>query len=210
MINTIIDVNHENSLQFPKLQEAGIVAIIHKATEGKTFKDPLYKARKKQALELGFLWGAYHFSSGDDPIVQVKNFLSVENAEDPEILIALDFEESTSGPDMTLEQAHQFVSEVKKRTGRFPLVYGGNLIRENVKGEDKILKNCPLWYARFREVPVGIPKKTWPKFTLHQYTDGELGPEPRKTPGSSGADRNRFAGTVTQLRAAWPFTAAAA
>ena len=153
MIDTIIDVNHANSLKFTTLQEAGILAIIHKATEGRTFKDSKYKSRKKQALELGFLWGAYHFSSGVDPVAQVDNFLSVEDAEDPKTLIALDWEDSTSGANMTLAQAREFVSEVKKRTGRFPLVYGGNLIRENVKKEDKILRNCPLWFARYRETP---------------------------------------------------------
>jgi lysozyme len=207
MIDTIIDVNHNNSINFTKLREAGIVAIIHKATEGETFKDSKYKTRKKQALDLGFLWGAYHFSSGRDPSSQVSNFLSVEDAEDPNILIALDWEDSTSGANMTLAQAKQFVSEVHERTGRFPLLYGGSLIRENVTEEDKILfENCPLWFARFRETPIGIPEDTWRKATLHQYTDGDIGPEPRKTPGASGADRNRFDGTVKDLRAAWPFT----
>ncbi|SRR6266487_27633 len=209
MIDTIIDVNHDNSLNFTKLQEAGIVAIVHKATEGKTFKDSKYETRKKQARELGFLWGAFHFSSGVDPVAQVKNFLSVEDAQDPNIFIALDWEDSTSGDNMTLAQAQQFVLEVKDRTGRFPLIYGGHMIRENVKKENKILKNCPLWYQRYRETPLGIPMHTWPKFTLWQYTDGSHGPEPRKTPGASGADRNRFDGTVKQLRAAWPFPAVA-
>ena len=207
MIDTIIDVNHDNSIDFTRLQEAGIVAIIHKATEGETFKDSKYKTRKEQALELGFLFGAYHFSSGRDPISQASNFLSVEDAEDPNILIALDWEDSTSGANMTLAQAKQFVLEIKERTGRFPLLYGGHMIRENVTKKDKILfENCPLWFTRFRETPIGIPKDTWPTFTLHQYTDGDIGPEPRKTPGASGADRNRFDGTVKELREAWPFT----
>jgi lysozyme len=206
MIDSIIDVNHNNSINFTKLQEAGIVAMIHKATERETFKDSEYKTRKKQALDLGFLWGAYHFSSGRDPISQASNFLSVEDAEDPNILIALDWEDSTSGANMTLAQARQFVLEIKERTGRFPLLYGGHMIRENVKKKDETLKNCPLWYARYRETPIGIPTHTWPTFTLWQYTNGTLGPEPRQTPGASGADRDRFDGTVKQLRVAWPFT----
>lgn len=206
MIDTIIDVNHANSLNLDKLEEAGIVAIIHKVSEGATFKDPKYKLRKKQARDRGFLWGAYHFSSGGDPIAQVKNFLAVEDGSDPDVLMALDWEDSTSGPNMTLAQAQQFVTEIQKRTGRFPVVYGGSLIRENVTKPNKILKNCPLWYVRYKDTPAGIPTHTWPAFTLWQYTDGQLGPQPRLTPGSSGADRNRFDGTVKQLKAAWPFT----
>jgi lysozyme len=206
MLDTIIDVNHDNSLNFDKLLEAGITAIIHKVSQGATFKDPKYKARKKQARDLGFLWGAYHFSSGADPIAQANNFLSVEDASDPDILIALDWEDSTSGRNMTLIEAQEFVSEIRRRTGRFPVVYGGNLIRENVTKPNKILKNCPLWYVRYRDTPIGIPTHTWPTFTLWQYTNGKVGPEPRLTPGSSGADRNRFDGTIKQLKAAWPFT----
>ena len=46
----------------------------------------------------------------------------------------------------------------------------------------------------------------WPTFTLWQYTDGDIGPEPHETPGTNGADRNIFQGTVRQLRDLWPFT----
>ena len=64
MINTIIDIYHEEHIDFQQVKDAGIRAIIHKATEGTGFIDPKYRDRKRVAKGMGFLWGAYHFSTG--------------------------------------------------------------------------------------------------------------------------------------------------
>jgi lysozyme len=66
MIDTIIDIYHQNSVDFGRVQAAGIVAIIHKATEGSRYKDSEYQNRRAAAKNREFLWGAYHFSSGED------------------------------------------------------------------------------------------------------------------------------------------------
>jgi lysozyme len=212
VIDTIIDINHDNEIDFQRAKDAGIIAIIHKASEGATLKDPRYAARKQRALTLGFKWGAYHFSSGRDAREQVDNFLGAEDGSDPNILLSLDFEPSSSGPDMTLDQAHEFVTQIQQRTGRYPVIYGGILIREALASgrEDSILKNCPLWYVRYASSPIGIPTSTWPSYTLWQYTDGQAGEEPHGVPGVSGADRNRFQGTTEELLATWPFSVASA
>jgi hypothetical protein len=65
---------------------------------------------------------------------------------------------------MTIEQARDFVELIREKIGRFPVIYGANLLRESLGSVvDPLLKKCPLWYARFREVPIGIPRelKTW-------------------------------------------------
>ena len=77
---------------------------------------------------------------------------------------------------MTIQQARDFVELIQEKTGRFPIIYGANLLREALGSTiDPLLKKCPLWYARFREVPIGIPP-TFKDFTLHQFTDGHNGP----------------------------------
>lgn len=205
MTNAIIDIFHGNEIDFQKVSDAGIIAIIHKATQGTGIKDKKYHARKEKAKAMGFLWGAYHFSTGESVTDQVENFLSFAVPGDDE-LISLDWEPS-DGPDMTIDQARDFVQLIKKETGRFPVIYGGSLLREQVGHmEDEILKQCPLWYARYRSSPVGIPAQIWPTFTLWQYTDGNDGPEPQDTPGVGGADRNIFDGTADNLREEWPLT----
>jgi lysozyme len=211
MIDSIIDIYHLNPIDFEKVKAAGIVAIIHKATQGSHLKDDKYQDRRARAKQLGFLWGAYHFTSGESPTDQADNFLSFAQPEDDE-LIALDFEPSSSGPDMTLEQAHRFIERVQTKLGRTPVIYGGSMLREAVGSkEDTLLAKCPLWYARYSgtDMPEGIPPQIWPMFTLWQYTDGDNGSEPRTVDGIGRCDRNRFLGTEEDLRAAWPLTKSA-
>lgn len=206
MINTIIDIYHQNDINLGVARDGGIVAVIHKATQGGAVRDSRYHQRRQQAKNLGLLWGAYHFSTGASVDDQVENFLNHARPEDDD-LISLDWEPS-DGPDMTLAQARQFVQMIRNETGRWPVIYGGHLLREAVGHQpDPILSNCPLWYARYGNSPIGIPTQVWPTYTLWQYTDGDVGPEPHTTPGAGGGiDRNIFQGTTEQLRNQWPFT----
>jgi lysozyme len=211
MIDTIIDIYHQNPIDFDRVRDAGIVAIIHKASEGARFTDRKYHDRRARAKDLGFLWGAYHFASGEDVVHQVENFLSYADPDDDD-LIALDFEPSSSGRNMSLPQAHEFITMVKRELGRYPVIYGGSMLREALLGvqADALLANCPLWYARYARRLIGIPHQVWPDFTLWQYTDGHAGPEPHTVDGAGDCDRNRYAGTTAQLKGAWPLTKAAA
>ena len=206
MINTIIDIYHSNGINLKQARDGGIVAVIHKATEGTSIRDSRYHQRRQEAKDLGLLWGAYHFSTGASVADQVENFLTYAQPTDDE-LISLDWEPS-NGPDMTLSQARSFVQMIRNETGRWPVIYGGHLLRESVGHQpDPILSNCPLWYARYANSPIGIPTQIWPTYALWQYTDGDVGPEPHATPGAGGGvDRNIFQGTAPQLREIWPLT----
>jgi lysozyme len=211
-IDVIVDLNHDNPFDATKAKAGGVAAVVHKASEGATFKDQHYKERREAARKAGLLWGAYHFSSSRLVADQVSNFLDavewdVAGVDNSKTLLCLDFEPSSSGPDMTLDQAHEFVTTVKNKTGRWPMIYGGNMLRDAVQshGADPILKNCPLWYARYRDQPIGLPEDTWPQFTLWQYTDGNVGPLPHEVPGLGHTDRNCFAGSINTLAESWPF-----
>lgn len=154
-----------------------MVAVVHKATEGRDYRDAKYHQRKEELKAAGFKWGAYHFSSGANPLLQVENFLQYA-APEPDELIFLDYEPSSSGANMTYDQKGEFVKLIYQEKERYPVVYGGHLLREAVKDvTDSILSNCPLWYARFANAPYGIPS-LWQRWTLWQYTDGNAGPEP--------------------------------
>lgn len=201
--NRIVDLNHSNGLNFDKFTD---IAIIHKATQGDSFRDQEYRTRRTIAKMRGILWGAYHFSTGEDAVMQADNFLDFAQPDDTD-LISLDWEPSP-GNDMTLAQAEAFCRRVKERTGRFPVVYGGSLLREKIgDGTSEILAQCPLWHVIYRATPDLIVKKVWPKgYTLWQYTDGVNGRLPHATPGCNGADRNIYDGTEEKLREEWPFT----
>ena len=75
-IDAIVDLNHDNAIDMVKAVNDGIVAVIHKASESASFKDPKYIKRRKAALDAGLLWGAYHFSSSRAVGDQFDNFMA--------------------------------------------------------------------------------------------------------------------------------------
>jgi lysozyme len=62
LLNAVIDLSHYNTVtSFQQVGMAGIIGIIHKATEGMNFVDAKYDEHRAAALSAGLLWGAYHF-----------------------------------------------------------------------------------------------------------------------------------------------------
>lgn len=205
MFDGVIDLSHHNHVaDWTRVRRAGIVAVIHKATEGATFRDPTFRERREAALAAGLLWGSYHFSSGVEVERQVENYLDYADPRADE-LVCLDWEESAAGADMSRAQAEDFVAQVEARVGRPPVVYGGRHLRETLAGVTASpLACCPLWYARFADEPQGVPL-LWECWTLWQHTDGASGREPREVDGIGPCDRDAFEGTADEFSARWPF-----
>ena len=209
MLNDIIDIYYKNSVEPADALAKGVPAIIHKASEATDFKDPKYQDRRKAALDLGLLWGAYHLSSAQDPKTQVDWFLKQVGTVDDTTLLALDWEKSAFHGKATLDQTYAFVTEFRASSaGRYPVLYGGSTIREGVGGKkDELLAKCPVWYIRLKSTPDGLPTATWPTYTLWQYSDGTKRkgvPDP-PTYDLKGADWSAFQGTLENLQQSWPF-----
>lgn len=201
-LNAVIDISHHNAnIDFTKLKTAGILGVIHKATQGSTDSDPTYLAHRAAALQAGLLWGAYHFGTDSDGVQQAINFLKVVG--DPAgTLLALDFESNPTGPSMSLEEARAFITQIKTATGRYPGFYSGHDIKDALgSSTDSVLANCWFWLAQYGPTPV-VPQN-WKTWTLWQYTDGALGPDPTEIPGLGRYDRDLFNGSAEQLRAFW-------
>ena len=203
-INSVVDVSHfQTNIDFPSVKQAGILAMIHKATQGTTYGDPSYAVNRIAANKVGLLWGAYHFGTAQDVPTQVNHFLHAAAA-DANTLLVLDWEENTiaSQGTMSLDQAKQFVQMVQAKTGRFPVLYGGSLIKQSVgTNGDAVLSQCPLWLAQYTSAP-SLPSG-WPKYAIWQYTDGINGPQPHSVNGIGNCDRDVFAGSEAELRDFW-------
>jgi lysozyme len=204
--NVVVDLSHHNAVvDFKQLKAAGIVGVIYKATQGLTYVDKSYASRRTQALEQGLLWGAYHFGVGGDGSDQADFFLSTVQP-DAATLLVLDYEPNLTGPTMSLDQAREFVDHTQAVTGRWPGMYSGHLIKEqlgSVAAPDPILANCFLWLAQYNgPKPLNVPPtfKTW---SFWQYTDGVHGPEPHAVNGVGPCDRNQFNGSLKQLKKLW-------
>jgi lysozyme len=204
LLNAVIDLSHHNTVtSFQQAKDAAIVGVIHKATQGKQFVDPVYDERRPAALAAGLSWGAYHFGTGGDSVGQADHFLDVVNPA-PTDLLALDFEPNPQGPTMTLAEAEAFVRRINDQTGRFPGLYSGeSFINEQLgNNTDTVLKNCFLWIAKFSPDASVRPKvpPAFGIFTLFQYTDGAQGAGPHSVPGVGRCDRDKFNGDENGLR----------
>jgi GH25 family lysozyme M1 (1,4-beta-N-acetylmuramidase) len=200
--NGVVDLSHHNgSVDLKKASDSGIVGVIHKATQGRTYVDPTYKGNRTKAADAGLLWGAYHFGTGSDGVLQAEHFLNaVQPANDT--LVVLDLEANPQGPNMTLVEARAFVTHVNEVTGRWPGLYSGHYIKALLGTQtDAVLANCWFWLAQYGPTPV-VPTN-WKKWTMWQYTDGGIGPPPHTVTGIGRCDRDRFNGTKAQLRAFW-------
>lgn len=202
-LNAVIDLSHHNgNVNLNKAKSSGILGVLHKASQGQSFADPAYRTNRNKATQEGLLWGAYHFGTGSDGVRQAEYFLRVVG--DPEhTLLVLDFEPNLTGPSMDLEEARAFVTHVNAETGKFPGLYSGHFIKDLLgTRSDPVLAQCWLWLAQYASTPV--VSANWRTWTMWQYTDGGLGPDPHTVPGVGRCDRDKFNGTADELARFWP------
>jgi lysozyme len=205
MINAVVDISHHNTISnIAKVQAAGVLGVIHKATQGAIYVDPTLAANRKRLEAAGLLFGAYHFGTAGDASAQAEALLK---AIGKDCLLVLDFEPNPQGQDMSLLEAEQFVHHIYSVTGRYPGLYSGHTIKEALAGAgindpaQTELSKCWLWIAQYGPAPL-IPK-IWSRWTLWQYTDGAVGQGPYTVDGIGRCDRDQFNGSEEELRAFW-------
>jgi len=198
MLNAVVDVYHGDDISdWTKVSKAGIVGVIHKATQGLSYVDPKYSAREIAATKIGLSWGAYHFATRADGTAQADHFLAAAKP-GPDTLIALDLE-TWKGGTVTAIQAVQFIRRIFAKLGRYPWLYGSDILTQFLEHPAPEFKQCLNWIARYGAHPPAVPWKLW------QYTDGKVGNAPREVPGIGPCDRNIFDGTLEELKTVWAF-----
>lgn len=213
----IVDLHHSDGrVDLMAAKAGGIVALIHKATEGKDWSDPAFAPRMDDAKAAGVLRGAYHFGSNSAPgEVQADHFLDVVG--DRAELLVLDFETNPgSAGTMSLANALAFCARVYERAGRRCVFYGYLSMLRNVCAaatpeQRAALARHPLWLAAYGPDPltVRVPS-AWSAWSMMQYTNGSDGPAdrvryPRTVPGCARAaqDRSVFRGDAEALIYWW-------
>lgn len=187
---------------------AGLVGVIHKATQGTGYVDKLHDARRKAVTDAGLLWGSFHFADASSSLAQLTHFLSVAQP-DANTLVALDFEPLSpqDGGTMSLAGATQFLGAALAQIGRRPVLYSGNLIKEDLGATvDPFFGAHRLWLAQYAASCQW--QASWKNYWLWQFSDGTAGPQPRTLAGIRGDDDgnldcNHYAGTPQQLAAEW-------
>lgn len=161
MITGIADVyGGDGAWDLSIAKQAGIVALIHKATEGMTYKDSVFAHGMRCAAMVGMLRGAYHFGRPGDGAKQADEFLKIVSPFGNDILLCLDLEGDLASPKtMKTEEAQAFLEQVRAVTGRWPLLYGGqSKTKERMRlakaSTKEVFSRCPLWLAKYGEEPV--------------------------------------------------------
>lgn len=194
---------------FAAAKAAGVELIIHKASEGQSWRDPAYTLRRASARAAGLLWAAYHFGTGAPVAAQVDFFLGqVLPDDDPTLRLVLDWELGS----MSVEAAKAFLAAVDARTGRRTVLYSFASFLTGRLGNtiDRELGAHPLWLAAWRDsTQPPAPQASWPDLILWQYAADHAGGYPRTVAGIPGdaagaIDLNTVPGlSAAQFRTAW-------
>lgn len=217
MIPRVVDIYHGDVVGshgpavdgFRQAAAAGIWGVIHKSSQGESYRDPMYKQRRSAALASGLLWGAYHFNTGDDVKSQVEWFFECASPDDKTCMV-LDFEDNQRS-NMNVHQAVEFLRRGEEKLGRKLAIYSGNRLKESIvelsQFDRDYVFSHRLWLCQYG--PQAILPRGFSNYWLWQYTGDGIGQEPYwvpgiTVPGGKGIDLNVFDGDRQELESSWP------
>ena len=171
----------------------------------------VYRERRTIAKLLGLKWGSYHLARPGDPILQAQHYLRYADPQ-PDELMALDIEDNDPKKWMSLADADRFARYIKRRTGRYPLLYTNHSTAEAIgrhRTKYPTLAKLNLWYARFKEdVRGAFPMGRWDSYTIWQF-QAKTNCRRRCAVRLKGTDKwmdvNVMSISPEEARARWPF-----
>jgi GH25 family lysozyme M1 (1,4-beta-N-acetylmuramidase) len=222
----VIDINHANNVQdtpgplggFARVKAAGIAFLIHKATEGLTFADPRYSARRAAWMngipvpvtdvtgdvrQITPRFAAYHFFHGEDPRAEADFFLHTAKLQKGDDAV-VDWEAVPgSGFIPGADAVDEFCNVVEAELGFPIIVYSGNAAKEKLTGKDPRFAKRRLWLAQY--MSTFKVQESWSGPWLWQNNGGQRGGL-NSIPGIDGnCDNSTIASpmTIERLAADW-------
>ncbi len=195
--------SHQKNVNWPKAKSKGATFVYVKATESHTYRNPYYGQQYHGARNAGLVRGAYHFALPHKSWGRTQAAYFVRNgggwrADGWTLPPALDIEYNPYGKHKCygLSKARMvswiksFSDEVKRRTGRRPVIYTNyNWWKVCTGNSSAFASNHALWLARYGSTAGALPKG-WKFWTFWQYDNG----------GSLPGDQNLFNGSLNQLK----------
>lgn len=191
-----IDVSHhQGRIDWAKLKAPHVRFAYIKASEGGTFRDPMFAANWAGARGAGIVAGAYHFftfcKSGAE---QAANFLAVFAERSAQLPPAIDLEfggNCGQRPSKAAfeQQLRDFLVELERRMGCRPLLYvTQEFYQAYVAGS---FNDYALWVRNIYRRPVLHAEERW---ILWQYANRA------RLPGvATFIDLNAFSGTAAEF-----------
>lgn len=167
----VIDISHWQG--FPDMQRvraAGVLALIHKATEGTKNVDPNRAENCRAAIAAGIKICTYHWlKPGIDAVAQIAHYLRTVDPVPGERVI-IDYEEA--GCDLVqLKIAVQSLLADPRRLQ--VTIYSGHLLKQQLgtRRDGFLAENTSLWLAQYTDGTPTWPSGTWPRWSLWQYSE---------------------------------------
>jgi lysozyme len=151
----------------------GVVALIHKATEGTSYIDPNRTINFNNAAAAGIACCTYHWIKPGNAAAQMQFYLDTVNPVMGERMV-IDYEEDGC----TLDDLHEAVETLlNDARGLQITVYSGHLLKEQL-GDDRddlLYVHTDLWLAQYTSSDPAWPFGTYEHWKLWQFSEeGEI------------------------------------
>lgn len=192
-----IDISHwQDFPDFEEVRAAGVIAMIHKATEGTSYVDPNRAKNCSAAIAAGIEVATYHWiKPGNNGPAEMRFYLDTVQPVEGERMV-IDYEENGCNLNNLIEAVKTLKADPRKIK---VTVYSGHLLKEQISGSRNayLAENTDLWLAQYTSGTPTWPDETYPQWALWQYSesgqiDGIYGGE---------VDLNRFNGSDDELLA---------
>ncbi|TGA86451.1 lysozyme [Streptomyces sp. MZ04] len=195
--------SHQKNVNWQKAKSKGARFVYIKATESHTYRNPYFKQQYNGSRNAGVIRGAYHFavpskSSGKKQAAYFMSHGGRWRADGRTLPPALDIEHNPYGKrkcyglgkTATVNWIKSFSNEVKRQTGRRPVIYTTSKWWNDCTGGSRAFaSNHALWLARWSSSAGSLPKG-WSYWTFWQHDNK----------GSLPGDQNLFNGSMNQLK----------
>jgi lysozyme len=183
------DIYHGDGIvQLGLAKEAGYDFMFAKSSEGATGVDPMYASNRARAKEVGLTFGAYHFFTAEDPLLQAEHFLHTAIPAAGEIIPVLDVETDFQG---VASAALKCADVIKSRLGRYPIIYSGQAFYLAYLQRTFPATDYKIWIARYDLEPDPVIAWTFWQDSESCHINGT----------DHGLDTDVFFGSADELRA---------
>jgi lysozyme len=171
-----IDISHHQGYpDFDQVRAAGVLGVIHKATEGTGFIDDARAENLSNAKKAGLAIATYFWIKPGDGRAQAEFYLQTIDPVEGERCV-IDYEEDGCSL-TTLKDAVQALLDYRRELQI--TVYSGHLLKEALgdSHDAYLAENTDLWLAQYTssESNISWPSGTYPQWKLWQYSEtGEI------------------------------------
>lgn len=198
---------HQKNVDWRKAKKKGATFVYVKATESHTYRNPHFAQQYNGSRRVGMARGAYHFALPHQSSGRTQASFFVRNGgawrgDGWTLPPAVDLENNPYGktnrknrcyglkPAQMVFWIRSFSDEVRRRTGRRPVIYTTALWWNQCTGKSRAFGgNHALWLARYSSSPGALPAG-WSYWTFWQFNNAR---------GSLPGDQNLFNGSLGRL-----------